>query len=274
MLPAGKSWDPIFREMFKYPSMRGQALQGMIAMNKPGPETYRPLTEAERASYPNLPPGQMAQISDSTGQIRMPGTPMVNITQGGDAPMKPTDALRYVNDKGEHPPAGTRPSEAVASGYKLTSTAKQTQRMGKEEALKVVNKLAELAVGDDGVFSDVDPGIAALASRGEFAWQGLMQEDPRYRTYLGYSEATVAPLIRALGEKGTLATEDVARAFGLIPRPGDTTETANLKIQNLKALFVSKGIINDKKSTKPSASRGTKKEAGVLQYDTTTGQVY
>lgn len=267
--PTAQDYGPMFQEMMKYPSTRAQGLQGMLALNTPGAETWRPLTGPERAGYPNLPPGQMAQISDRTGQVRMPGAPMVSMTTG-DGGMKATDALRYVNDKGEHPPAGMTRDEAEASGYKLTSTAKQTEKMGKESAMRVIDKLEELATGKDGVFSDVDPGMAALASRGEFAWQGVMQEDPRYRTYLGYSEATVAPLIRALGEKGTLATEDVARAFGLIPRPGDTTEVARMKINNLKALFAEKGVkgFKAKSSPSPKSSGGE----AVLQFDPATGK--
>ena len=103
----------------------------------------------------------------------------------------------------------------------------------------VTNTQAGIALGND-------PG---LVNRGlnwlNAHYENLAQDDPRYSTYMSFSEGTVVPLVRALGEVGNLSETEINKGLNLIPKVWDTERVARNKLNNLKTLmdnWIEKGV--------------------------------
>ena len=86
-----------------------------------------------------------------------------------------------------------------------------------------------------------DTGILdRLKQTGELNWQKYAQTNPDVTRFLALREGTLAPIIRAFGEKGTLNEGDIKRAYSMWPVIGpisDSREVAQAKIAQLKELF-------------------------------------
>lgn len=92
----------------------------------------------------------------------------------------------------------------------------------------------------DKVF-DAEGFLGRLAAIGMKNIGRLLQTDEDAVLYTSFVEGTLAPLIRSLGEKGTLATEDVGRALKLVPTLSvtsvDKRSIARGKIKQLRDLL-------------------------------------
>ena len=71
----------------------------------------------------------------------------------------------------------------------------------------------------------------------ELKLKQFTQSDPRVAQYDSLREGFLAPIIRALGEKGTLAEGDVGRARELWPAFTDSKEVANAKLNQVEKIF-------------------------------------
>ena len=65
----------------------------------------------------------------------------------------------------------------------------------------------------------------------------VSQIHPKAAEYEKFLSGTLAPMIRALGEKGALANEDVARALNMFPKLTDSGQVAWSAINNIKSLI-------------------------------------
>ena len=83
-----------------------------------------------------------------------------------------------------------------------------------------------------------------LAQAARFKAKELAGNDPDVASYHSLREGFMAPLIRALGEKGTLAEGDVGRARNLWPSYNDTKPVAKAKLKQIEDIF--NGIVSDK----------------------------
>ena len=83
----------------------------------------------------------------------------------------------------------------------------------------------------------------------------ITQDDPRYDTYQGLVQGTLAPIVKSMGESGNLATEDIARAQKLMaelfPFP-DSEEAAREKLEALRNI-IAKGQRNQTMNERAAA---------------------
>lgn len=225
---------------FSADAMRAKLMQAQLAQAQQGPQDPATIREMQALGFPLTQEGFKAY---NAAQAR-PGT-TINI---GDEMNKPIpiaqlDTVRLPD--GTTPPIGTTFAEARDMGAKVLSAEDQKRTIQADQALGILNQLEELAIGPNGVFNEVEPGLANRAGSAiEFGLEMLTQNDPRASQFHDMSQATLAPFIKFLGETGSLATGDVQRAIGLLPRIfplPDTGEVARDKIAELKEI-ITRGV--------------------------------
>lgn len=153
-------------------------------------------------------------------------------------------------------PLGTTFAEARAAGAQISNQTERDRLQQADAALSVINQLEELAIGEDGVLSNVDTGFLNRAVAGlGFGLEILEQNDPRASLFRDLSQGTIGPLIRSLGEKGALSDGDVNRALSLLPSIFPLPDSGPVATQKLKDLrgLISKGVSNlNERSVLPS----------------------
>lgn len=168
-------------------------------------------------------------------------------------PIAQLDTVRLPD--GTTPPIGTTFAQARDMGAKVLSAEDQKRTLQADQALGILNQIEELAVGADGVFKEVQPGLAnRVAAALGFGLDMLEQKDPRASQYADMSQAVLAPFIKFLGETGSLAQGDVQRALGLLPRIfplPDTGEVAKEKIGELREI-ITRGVTKMNSVTRQS----------------------
>jgi hypothetical protein len=219
----------------------GQAMiAGQMAQAQAGAQDPSTIREMQALGYPLTPEG----FKEYNAAQARPGT-TINIGEemNKPIPIAQLDTVRLPN--GQTPPIGTTFAEARAMGAQVLSAEDQKRTIQADQALGILNQLEELAIGPDGVFNEVQPGLANRAGSAiQFGLDMLSQNDPRASQFHDMSQATLAPFIKFLGETGSLATGDVQRAIGLLPRIfplPDTGEVARDKIAELKEI-ITRGV--------------------------------
>lgn len=144
-------------------------------------------------------------------------------------------------------PLGMTFRQAQAAGATVVSTADKATMQQAESAMAILDELEALAVGPDGIFTNIDSGAANRGAAAlDFAMEAITQDDPRVARFKDLSHGTVAAFVKMMGEKGALAEGDVSRALGLLPRIfpiPDTGEVAEDKIKDLRGI-ISRGARN------------------------------
>jgi hypothetical protein len=155
-------------------------------------------------------------------------------------PLDKLDSVRMPD--GTAAPIGMTLAEARKAGAVVMSTAEQARATQADQAIGILDQLEEMAIGPDGVFKNVEPGVAnRVTSALTFAIDMIDQKDPRAAQFQDLSQATIAPFIKFLGESGALATGDVNRAIGLLPRIWplpDTRDVATDKLKDLREIIM------------------------------------
>ena len=160
---------------------------------------------------------------------------------GGGA-LKINDLKSLVHPQtGEHPPLGMTMEEAIKQGYKATTAAEQAVVISAKGAEATLSRLEELT---NKVFTGEEEGLSGRGKlKAKFTKERLTQSNNDLALLESFKMGTLAPLIRAVGEKGNLANEDIQRALKLIPSTGegaelpDTPSVAKGKIKQLKQWF-------------------------------------
>jgi len=169
------------------------------------------------------------------------GGTTINIGDKLNEPI-PTSELANIRDpEGNTFPIGTTFAEARDAGGQVTTSSERDQQAKTESAMRVLDELEGMALGEGGVFEDIDRGFMnrAVASI-EHGFDLLTQNDPGAARFNDMAAGTLAPIIKAMGEAGALADGDVQRALGLIPRTFpllDTKDVAQGKFASLRRIL-------------------------------------
>lgn len=96
--------------------------------------------------------------------------------------------------------------------------------------------------GENGIYAGYKDDVE---SRAKFTvmtnTQRFIQEDPKYRNYIDFSESVPVMLAKSFGESGALSNQDIARALKFLPSITglfpDTRQVAERKMQLLQQLI-------------------------------------
>lgn len=231
-------------------ALRTKLMQAQLAQAQQGGQDPSTIREMQALGYPLTPEGfkeyNAAQSKPST-------TINIGEEMNKPIPIAQLDTVRLPN--GQTPPIGTTFAEARQMGAKVLSAEDQKRTQQADQALGILNQLEELAIGPDGVFNDVQPGLVnRAASAIDFGLDMLTQNDPSASRFSDMSKATLSPFIKFLGESGALAQGDVDRALGLVPRTfplPDTKEVAKEKIDALREI-ITRGVTKMNSVTRQS----------------------
>lgn len=221
----------------------------------------RPLTAAERLKFVGVeqsPEQRKAAFLEGRGiditpeiarELVSAGGTTVNV--GGDSPLDELIPISSIDDvrmpDGNPVPIGTTFRQANQAGAQVLSSDEQKALSNAESARAILNELEQLATGEEGIFSSVEPGFLNRVSAAlDFGLQTLTQEDPRVSRFRDLSRGSISRFVRTLGERGALAEGDVNRALGLVPRIfplPDTGQVAKDKINDLRSI-IKKGVRN------------------------------
>lgn len=232
-------------------ALRAKLVQAQLAQAQQGGQDPATIREMQALGYPLTPEGFKQYSADQA----KPST-TINVGESKldePIPIAQLDTVRLPN--GTTPPLGTTMREARQMGAKVLSAEDQKRTQQADQAMGILNQLESLAVGPEGVFNEVMPGLAnrAAAAIG-FGLDMLEQKDPRASQFADMSQATLAPFIKFLGESGALAQGDVERALGLLPRIfplPDTGEVAKEKIAALREI-IGRGVTQMNSVTRQS----------------------
>lgn len=126
-------------------------------------------------------------------------------------------------------------NQAQQKGVVILSDTQRDKLKDLESANAVIAKIESNL---NAILPEMATNLGERVSKGgKLVYGALSQTNTNAALYNDFIQGTVAPLIRSLGEKGTLAKEDVARALQLLPKLTDTQEVAKGDIQQLKDLL-------------------------------------
>ena len=239
-------------DQFTADALRAKMMQAEIdrSQQRQGPKPDEILERMQALGYSLDQAGYKQYNAD---QAKSGTTINIGDEMNKPIPIAQLDTVRLPN--GQTPPIGTTFKEAREMGAQVLSAEDQKRTQQADQALGILNQIESLAIGPDGVFKEVQPGLAnRAASAIEFGLDMLSQQDPRASQYADMSQAVLAPFIKFLGETGSLATGDVQRALGLLPRIfplPDTGEVAADKIAQLREI-VTRGVRNMNSVTRQS----------------------
>jgi hypothetical protein len=229
-------------DQFSADALRAQLMKAQTAQaqQQQGPQDPSTIREMQALGYPLTPEGFKQFNAD---QAKAGTTINIGDEMNKPIPIAQLDTVRLPD--GTTPPIGTTFGQARDMGAKVLSAEDQKRTIQADQALGILNQLEEMAIGPDGVFNEVAPGLAnRAASAIDFGLNMLTQNDPRASQFHDMSQATLAPFIKFLGETGSLAQGDVQRAIGLLPRIfplPDTGEVARDKIAELREI-ITRGV--------------------------------
>jgi hypothetical protein len=121
------------------------------------------------------------------------------------------------------------------AGYKYASRDQQVAAYDFGSVDTILSKIESL-MKNAGIPEDESAAKRLLTGPGRKV-QSVLQTN-KYLTELErIVQGTLAPMIRNLGEKGTLANQDVERAFGLMPKITDRGAIAWDMVKNLRGIM-------------------------------------
>jgi len=179
--------------------------------------------------------GQPTLTMDTTGKVGLSYDPTKR--QPEDEPITPSQLSSFVNNQGEPPPPGTTLRQAREGGYIPVAVNKQNLQASAQGANAVLDRLNELS---NRIFT-AGPGVTdRLLLAGQRGWEYASQSNPDVALFESLKRGTLAPIIRSMGEKGTLAEGDVKRAIDLLPKMfpvPDSREVALTKLSQIRNIL-------------------------------------
>ncbi len=188
----------------------------------------------------NIQPGQGGIIPTlSVGPQGLTATFDPTKRQPEDKPLSPAALKSLRNAEGKPPPPGTTLRDAQAGGYRPISAAEEALEIGQRGARGIIGQMDPLV---NKLFKS--KGILGrLGEAGERATEAMTQENPDLNAYISLVEGGKSLIVRALGEKGTLAEGDIKRVDAMFPKVfpvPDTEAVAKRKMQVIKDVM--KGV--------------------------------
>lgn len=156
--------------------------------------------------------------------------------QEEDKPLSPTELEKFRSPEGSYPPPGATLRDVQSGGYQVQSSDLEKLQISQQGANAVLDRLDTLV---DNVFP-TGHIIDRLQKAPGLMYELYAQDDPNVALYQSLYRGTLAPIIRALGEKGTLAEGDVRRAIELMPKLlpfPDKKEVAKQKLQQIRDIL-------------------------------------
>jgi len=145
------------------------------------------------------------------------------------------DLQKWVNPKNfGAAKLGMTPLEAEASGY-IKVTGEQQKAVGDFQS--VFNLLDQIEVLMDEVFPQTEDLGGRIAGGTKRKVGSILQTNPSAAKLDKLIKGSMAKIIRAMGEKGTLSDGDVKRALNLFPLLTDDADVARGMFSSLKGLF-------------------------------------
>jgi hypothetical protein len=138
----------------------------------------------------------------------------------------------------------SRGLQTVKTGESPTEKAAFAQR-GARAVIGSARKLV------DQLWTAKGNTASRLAQASKLQLKSITQSDPRVARYEAMREGFLAPIIRALGEKGTLAEGDTSRARALWPKFTDSREVAIGKLDQIENIW--NGVLSGKFNTLDAA---------------------
>lgn len=229
-----------------------QQIMGLLA--QAAPEQFTQAILAQALPKPQQPTNLEREFNFLTG-IGVPrdralealqnGT-VVNVGGDPEEPLSVSDLAKVRLPDGSTPPIGTTPSQARAMGAAVVTTSEIDKANSADNALAILDQIETLAIGPEGVLTDVEPGVLSLGAAALSDTLNLLtQHDPAVSQLQSLSQGAGSTIVRAMGEKGALSDGDVQRALGLLPQVGnlaqlrlpDTRETATAKLKDLREIL-------------------------------------
>jgi hypothetical protein len=154
-----------------------------------------------------------------------------------DEPLKPGDLAIFRDKNGGLPQPGTTMRQLIDQGFRQLTSAQQDTEGSVRGVTQIMQNLSGLTgrVFQAGS-SLVDRALAAGANE----WNRIAQENPDIVLYEDILQGSLSPVVRALGEKGSLAEGDVNRVISLFPKTRplpDTAEVAKAKITAIGSIL-------------------------------------
>jgi hypothetical protein len=232
-----------------------------------GQETIQvPVTDATGATYTiRIPkyPGLAGGGKKPSLNLNPSGPGGVQTTPGiNERIITPDELPLWVKtDTMKVAPPGMTPAQANKEGYvKIT----EGQKTGIKDFAMIQNVLNRT----DALIQKVYPKSGGALDVGRLTRPvgAMLQTNTDAELLDGFIKGTLAPVIRSLGEKGTLANQDVERAIGLMPKLSDSVDVARGKIkqireliQNNKQVFLG-GLPNTQTGSGGQGAAATKKQ--------------
>jgi hypothetical protein len=146
-------------------------------------------------------------------QINIDNSKPKGFVSVNDAP-----SLRYRDGR----PVDPYTPEEQLIGNVVSFNADQQKQVPKlKSAINISTEINDMLFGDNGIYAGMENIDETLAQKLYRTAKGnveyISQSDPRYKSYVDYVEGSLSPLVKSLGEAGSLATEDIDRARALIP---------------------------------------------------------
>ena len=180
------------------------------------------------------------------------GGPEVVVNVGTEDEEIPHTELRYMVDPGTGltPEPGTTRQEARELGAVFVTP---TQRKALDAASTfgpVFDQLTELALGESGVFTGIEPGfLNRLGEAWRLALMSFSREDPRPELYDSIVNGAIVPFIKQLGATGALSDLEMQNGIALFPQIRgdfflpDTREEAIRKLMLVRDIL-QKGLLD------------------------------
>lgn len=237
-----------------------QQMLGLLAQADPQAFTQQMQSGllGQMFAKPQKPTGTEAKLSAVEGRLGRSLTDEevlklsgggTTINVGGESKLDEVIPISSIADvrmpNGDAVPIGTTFREARQAGAQVMSGDEQKKSAQADAALGILNELELLALGPDGVFSNVEPGFVNRAgAAAQFVLDDLTQDDPKSSQYSDLSKSTLAPLVKLMGETGALATEDVNRALGLLPKIFPLPDTGDVAVDKMRIVreIIERGV--------------------------------
>jgi hypothetical protein len=183
--------------------------------------------------------------------VPVPKSPLVSVNTA--QPMSVSDLMKFRDPQGNPPPVGATVEDLKSGGFKMASTAEQTQYTGTKGALSFLDELEALAFDpQDPVFTEFS-GVTGRTQAGIQNARDLAAQNPNRKNLVLYNDLAqggLSIIVRALGEKGTLAEGDVKRIRNVLPKAAPLPDSPQIAREKMKTL---RGIINEIAGRKPNS---------------------
>lgn len=172
-------------------------------------------------------------------------------SEAKDMDSEPIPATQIPNVRlpdGSSPEIGTTWGQARQAGARVYSAADLARQENVERAVHTLDRLEDMALGENGVFVDnggsiLTNNVLARFANGIANGMGSLvgtEDAQRRAVFDSTSRGVLASLVRSLGESGALSDGDMQRALELIPTLGavPTTERqARMQFGELRTLL-------------------------------------